>query len=108
MRTFTIILSLLFVALGISGAQAHAFLDHASPRVGSTVPSAPRELTLSFTQNLEPAFTTVQVTGCVSASELWARALITCTGTHSRSIPIRRKAASLSTSAAPELLSEPR
>jgi methionine-rich copper-binding protein CopC len=63
MRTLTIFLSLLFVALGISGAQAHAFLDRASPRVGSTVPSAPRELTLSFTQNLEPAFTTVQVTG---------------------------------------------
>lgn len=63
MRALTIIVSLLFVALGVSGAEAHAFLDHASPLVGSTVPSAPRGLTLSFTQNLEPAFSSVQVTG---------------------------------------------
>jgi methionine-rich copper-binding protein CopC len=42
-------------------AAAHAFLDHASPRVGSTVSQAPSELTLSFTQNLEPAFSTVEV-----------------------------------------------
>jgi hypothetical protein len=47
--------------LGTSAAQAHAFLDHADPRVGSTVPTAPRELSLSFTQNLEPAFSTVEV-----------------------------------------------
>ena len=46
---------------GATVAQAHAFLDHAEPRVGSTVPTAPRELSLSFTQNLEPAFSTVEV-----------------------------------------------
>jgi copper resistance protein C len=43
-------------------AQAHAFLDHASPLVGSTVATAPREVSLWFTQNLEPAFSSVQVT----------------------------------------------
>jgi methionine-rich copper-binding protein CopC len=42
-------------------AEAHAFLDHAEPRVGSTVPTAPRELTLSYTQILEPAFSEVEV-----------------------------------------------
>jgi methionine-rich copper-binding protein CopC len=63
MRTLTIVVSLFFVALGISGAQAHAFLDHASPLVGSTVRTAPHQLTLSFTQNLEPAFSSVEVTG---------------------------------------------
>ncbi len=42
-------------------AQAHAFLDHASPAVGSTVPAAPAAVTLWFTQQLEPAFTTAQV-----------------------------------------------
>jgi methionine-rich copper-binding protein CopC len=42
-------------------AEAHAFLDHAEPRVGSTVPTAPRELVLSYTQNLEPAFSSVEV-----------------------------------------------
>ena len=42
-------------------AVAHAFLDHAAPRVGSTVSQAPSELALSFTQNLEPAFSSVEV-----------------------------------------------
>ena len=46
---------------GANVAQAHAFLDHAEPRVGSTVQNAPRELSLSFTQELEPAFSTVEV-----------------------------------------------
>lgn len=63
MRTLTILASLLVAALGAGGAQAHAFLDRASPQVDGTVQSPPSELTLWFTQNLEPAFSTVQVTG---------------------------------------------
>src|SRR2546430_12878519 len=43
-------------------ASAHAFLDHAEPRVGNTVATAPREVALWFTQKLEPAFSTVTVT----------------------------------------------
>ena len=39
----SVVVSLLLVALGSAPAQAHAFLDHASPLVGSTVPSAPHE-----------------------------------------------------------------
>jgi methionine-rich copper-binding protein CopC len=61
MRTLIVIVSLLLTELGTTGAQAHAFLDHASPLVGSTVPAAPHELTLWFTQNLEAAFSTVEV-----------------------------------------------
>ena len=53
------------VALWAMGATAparsHAFLDHASPAVGSTVHGPPPRLELSFTQELEPAFSTVQV-----------------------------------------------
>ncbi len=61
--TTALFLSFAAMVLASNGAQAHAFLDHASPLVGSTVPSAPHELSLSFTQNLEPAFSTVEVTG---------------------------------------------
>jgi copper resistance protein C len=43
-------------------ATAHAFLDHAEPRVGNTVATAPREVTLWFTQKLEPAFSSITVT----------------------------------------------
>jgi copper resistance protein C len=50
------------VALGIGAAHAHAALDHATPIAGSTVATAPREVVMTFTQSLEPAFSTVQVT----------------------------------------------
>jgi copper resistance protein C len=61
-RIFLTLISLLAVTAAGSTAQAHAFLDHASPLVGSTVQSAPHEVVLTFTQNLEPAFSTVEVT----------------------------------------------
>ena len=47
--------------LAAPGARAHAFLDHASPAVGSTVPNPPAAVTMWFTQQLEPAFTTATV-----------------------------------------------
>jgi len=40
---------------------AHAFLDHATPAVGSSVHGAPAQVKLWFTQRLEPAFSTAQV-----------------------------------------------
>ena len=61
MRILTFATSALFTVMLGTGAQAHAFLDHAEPRVGSTVPTAPRELSLSYTQKLEPAFSSVEV-----------------------------------------------
>ena len=39
----------------------HAFLDHATPAVGSTVHTAPREVRLWFSEPLEPAFSRLQV-----------------------------------------------
>ena len=45
-----------------SAVRAHAFLDHASPAVGSSVPAPPPLVTLWFTQELEPAFSSVTVT----------------------------------------------
>ena len=51
------------LALGAAPpSQAHAFLDHASPPVGSSVPASPPIVTLWFTQDLEPAFSSVTVT----------------------------------------------
>jgi copper resistance protein C len=62
MRKFLTLVSLLVIPLAPVAARAHAFLDHASPLVGSTVPAAPHEVVLTFTQNLEAAFSTAQVT----------------------------------------------
>ena len=63
MRILITAASLLLLSLGASSARAHAFLNHASPLVGSTVSAPPQEVLLTFTQNLEGAFSTVQVTG---------------------------------------------
>ncbi|MGH7014839.1 MAG: copper resistance CopC family protein [Stellaceae bacterium] len=48
--------------LTASAAYAHAFLDHSDPAVGSTVPTSPPAIALWFTQDIEPAFSTVTVT----------------------------------------------
>jgi methionine-rich copper-binding protein CopC len=50
------------LALPSAAAHAHAQLDSANPRVGSTVSVAPSVLTLTFSEAVEPAFSTVQVT----------------------------------------------
>jgi hypothetical protein len=52
----------LSLLLATDEATAHAFLDHAEPRVGNTVATAPQQVTLWFTQKLEPAFSTITVT----------------------------------------------
>jgi len=61
---FTVVAALL---LGSAAAHAHAYLDHANPRVGSTVRTAPRQVTLSFSQKLEPSFSSAQVTDAAGA-----------------------------------------
>jgi methionine-rich copper-binding protein CopC len=43
-------------------AFAHAFLEHAAPAAGETLASAPRQVALAFTEQLEPAFSGVMVT----------------------------------------------
>ena len=46
-----------------SPAFSHAFLDHASPRVGSEIATSPPELSITFTQEVEPLFSTIEVDG---------------------------------------------
>jgi len=52
----------LLLLLAAGEASAHAMLDHAEPRVGNNVATTPHEVTLWFTQKLEPAFSTINVT----------------------------------------------
>lgn len=44
-----------------AAASAHAFLDQADPKVGSTVQAAPKEVQLRFSEALEGAFSAIQV-----------------------------------------------
>src|ERR1700716_4404325 len=61
-RSNIVVIIPLLLLLVTGEACAHAFLDHAEPRVGNKVATAPREVTLWFTQKLEPAFSTITVT----------------------------------------------
>jgi methionine-rich copper-binding protein CopC len=56
-----LILAAAMLAALSARADAHAFLERASPAVGSTVPAAPPELALTFTEAVEPRFSTVAV-----------------------------------------------
>jgi hypothetical protein len=54
------LMAVLFLALQTQ-AWAHAFLDHADPKVGSAVTNSPTEIKIWFTQELEPAFSKLEV-----------------------------------------------
>ena len=52
----------ILVCLGVtSGAFAHAFIDHADPKVGGKVKTSPKEVRIWFTEKLEPAFSSIRV-----------------------------------------------
>lgn len=57
-----IAISPLLLAFVAGAAHAHAFLDHAQPRVGNKVTTPPHQVRLWFTEKLEPAFSGVTVT----------------------------------------------
>lgn len=61
-RTTLVGLIPLLLLLVTGPATAHAVLDRAEPRVGNKIATAPREVTLWFTQKLEAAFSTITVT----------------------------------------------
>ena len=61
-RSAIVVIIPLLLLLATGEASAHALLDHAEPRVGNAVATAPREVTLWFTQKLEPAFSSITVT----------------------------------------------
>jgi copper resistance protein C len=53
-----IVVTLLIFA---STSFGHAFLDHADPKVGSENSVAPTEIKVWFTEEIEPAFSTLKV-----------------------------------------------
>ena len=63
MKRIHIPMALLAAAIPATQAFAHAFLDHAVPAVGSTVPTAPKQVELFYTQSLEPAFSGATIAG---------------------------------------------
>jgi methionine-rich copper-binding protein CopC len=63
MKRILLPIALLAAGFPAVAAFAHAFLDHAVPAVGSTVPTAPREVQIFYTQAIEPAFSAATLSG---------------------------------------------
>lgn len=62
MRRFVLgLLAAVTGSLSAVGALAHAFLDHAVPPVGGTVPASPKEIRLTFTEAIEPRFSGIDL-----------------------------------------------
>jgi len=59
-RLKTIVAALALIGFSV-WAEAHAMLDHASPAVGSTISTPPGQVTLYFTEQLEPKFSGAEV-----------------------------------------------
>jgi copper resistance protein C len=57
----TIISFFLIILAGTIRLEAHAFLKRAEPGVGSTVQTSPADVQIWFTENIEPAFSSIQV-----------------------------------------------
>lgn len=62
MRSVSVILVFSLLSLWLAAqAWAHAFPDHAEPRVGSTVKTPPAAVRIWFDGNLEPLFSAIEV-----------------------------------------------
>jgi methionine-rich copper-binding protein CopC len=55
------IIRLLIFVVGLAKLEAHAFLERAEPAVGTTVQQSPSEVQIRFTENIEPAVSSIQV-----------------------------------------------
>ena len=55
------IIFFLILVVGSARLEAHAFLKDADPGVGSTVRTSPSQVRIRFTENIEPAVSSIQV-----------------------------------------------
>ena len=51
----------LILVVGSGRLEAHAFLKDADPGVGSTIQTSPGEVRIRFTENIEPAVSSIRV-----------------------------------------------
>ena len=90
MQRIAIIIAILPSLLGAAvTAQAHAILDRASPLVGSSIRAAPREVILWFSQNLEPAFSRIEVRNAGGARVESGKAQVNRTNRNQLRVPLR-------------------
>ncbi len=61
MKRMLVLFYLALLTFGAVGVEAHAFLERANPGVGSTIKASPKEVSIHFSEAVEPAFSTIQV-----------------------------------------------
>jgi copper resistance protein C len=88
-RHIPAIIAFATAALVSGAAFAHAFLDHALPAVGATVAQAPSEVTIWFTQALEPAFTGCEVTNAAGQRVDTGQVMIDAKDPQELHVPLR-------------------
>jgi len=59
-RTAALLVALCLLVIS-GAARAHAYPEHAEPKVGSTVPPSPSQVRIWFDSELEPAFSSIEV-----------------------------------------------
>ncbi|MGB8748636.1 MAG: copper homeostasis periplasmic binding protein CopC [Pseudolabrys sp.] len=84
-----IISAIVFLLAAAGPAFAHAHLDRAAPAVGSTVTPAPKEVVLWFTNQLEPAFSSIEVRDEKGASVQAGKAVVDRSGRTRMSVPLK-------------------
>jgi copper resistance protein C len=84
-----IIASIAFLFAASGPVFAHAHLDRASPAVGSTVTPAPKEVVLWFTNQLEPAFSSIEVRDEKGASVQAGKAVVDRSNRARMSVPLK-------------------
>ncbi len=68
MNRTTLLLAALVASAAIpAAASAHAFLKNATPSVGSTVATPPKQLVIDYTEGVEPKFSSVTVVNAAGA-----------------------------------------
>ena len=58
---FTVVSTALVIGFSASTASAHAHLDHAEPKVGSTVQEAPAIIKIWFSEGVEPDLSKIEI-----------------------------------------------
>jgi methionine-rich copper-binding protein CopC len=66
-RAFACILAIACASMMAPAANAHAFPDRSSPRVGATVATSPPQVEIWFDGELEPVFSTLVVKNAAGA-----------------------------------------
>jgi methionine-rich copper-binding protein CopC len=63
-----LLLAVLAMVAAAPPARAHAFLERASPQVGGEVGSSPPELSITFSEGVEPLFSTIELRDSAGAA----------------------------------------